>query len=115
MPLHSLDIDGLELRLKYILKFLEPEKIIIITNKENFSPQLSAKFQNKIIFKDENKLIPKLNFNAVKNAIFTRAQGYKDCEKCISRAGWYFQQFLKMGYAKVATNGIGGGAIYYMG
>ncbi|WP_066388503.1 hypothetical protein [Helicobacter himalayensis] len=108
MPLKTLDSVNLKLTLEYIVRFINPKRIVIITNHQNFNPTLSKSFGNKITFLDEDKLIEGLNLQSIQNKINTRNKAY------IKRAGWYLQQFLKMGYAR-AKIASGGGGISHLG
>ena len=83
----------------YIIQNLSPENIYIITNKKK-SKYISKSIINnpKCTIIDENNLIEGLDFNTVKHILAERGI-YK-------RPGWYYQQFLKMGFSlsKFAKN-----------
>ena len=72
----------------FIRKNINPTHIWIITNKRNFKylPK-----ENDITLIDEDKLIDGLTFQKVKSII--------DNHLHVKNYGWYFQQFLKLGFA----------------
>ncbi|RDU58354.1 hypothetical protein CQA42_00760 [Helicobacter sp. MIT 99-5507] len=88
MPLKTLDGVNLPLTLEYIIRFINPKRIIIITNHQNFNPALSKSFDNKITFLDEDKLVDGLSLQSIQNKISTRN---KDC---IKRAGFDLFGFI---------------------
>lgn len=73
----------------FICENLSPENIYIITKVSNFS--LFEGFTGNVKLLDENKLVKGLNFNFVRNSLKAHLG--------INLTGWYFQQFLKMGFA----------------
>ena len=76
--------------LHFINKNLNPSNVYVITDCRNFR-YITKKYRNvKLI--DENKLLDSLNFKRVKHAINRNKFKYKSY-------GWYFQQFLKIGFA----------------
>lgn len=79
----------LKKNLYFITKNLSPENIYIITNKSNFG--LFKKINNEVILIDEDRMIPGLNYNAVKTVVRSHLG--------VNLAGWYFQQFLKMAFS----------------
>ena len=107
MPLKTLDSVNLNLTLKHIIRFVNPKRIVIITNHQNFNPALSKSFDNKITFLDEDTLIGGLNLQGIQEKISVRNKA------CSKRAGWYLQQFLKMGYARTKIASGGGGIISF--
>lgn len=76
--------------LYFINKNIEYDKIYVITDKRNFKYIKGNKYANVILI-DENHLVDGLNIYAVKNIV----------DKYLSNRnyGWYFQQFLKLGFA----------------
>lgn len=82
------DCNVLKKSIFYIRKNISPQNIYIITDVRNFRRFNLIK---DIILIDENKLLPDLTFSKVKATIDDHLinKGY----------GWYFQQFLKMGFA----------------
>lgn len=73
--------------LPYIRKFLNPKKIILITDLSIFMKENIG-----VIYLDENEIFPEMNIEIIKKYV-----GEK-------RAGWYFQQFLKMSYAYICKD-----------
>ena len=82
------DIYFFNKNLYFIKKNLNPCKIHVITDKKNFKFIKKDKLINLI---DENKLIDELSFIAVKECI--------DNHMTTKHYGWYFQQFLKLGFS----------------
>lgn len=78
--------------IQYIKPNLSADTIFLITDIRNkkFFPDKFIR-QYKIVLIDENKLVPGLSFATVASLIKKR------CEW--KNYGWYFQQFLKMGFA----------------
>ncbi len=68
------------------------KRIIVITKKEKISEFVSV-FQDKIELIDEDNIVEGLTINKVKD-YFKLKHAEQD------RAGWYFQQFLKLGISK---------------
>lgn len=68
---------------------MSPDNIYIITNNSNFS--LLEGIADNVKLLDENKLVEGLNFASVRNSLTTHLG--------INLIGWYFQQFLKIGFA----------------
>lgn len=73
----------------FIKKNLKPENIYILTKRRNF--RLLPQCDDIITLVDEDKLIDDLNFKEIKRVV----------DKHLSNHlyGWYFQQFLKLGFA----------------
>lgn len=92
IPIAKGDIDTAINNMKYISKNLQPNRIIIISSNE---VETKVKGIDGVFFLDENEVIPDLTFEIVKNIIIKRGGNPK-------RAGWYFQQFLKMGYSFIS-------------
>ena len=77
--------------IKSLHLFIKFRKLFVITNKKNFSffnQYLSS--NSKVILLDEDEVILDVNFDSIKSYFIRRI-------KEGNRAGWYFQQFLKMG------------------
>lgn len=91
MPIAESHVDIALITVQYVMKYLKPEKIIIITKKA-----VVDRFENtdQLQFIDEDSLIPGLSFSSVSNLI-------KERNSDVRRTGWYFQQLLKMAYAEV--------------
>lgn len=78
---------------KYIIANLEPDNIFIITNKTLCRYISNDILQNKlccIIYEDD--LLPELTYNKVQNILIKHRIANPF-------TGWYFQQFIKMGFA----------------
>lgn len=73
----------------FIEKNLSPSHIYIITNKSNL--KLLDKLSKNVCLIDENKMLEGLDFSVVRKALKEHLG--------INLTGWYFQQFLKMGFA----------------
>lgn len=94
IPVLSNDLDIFLLGYKYIMKNLPCKKIVLIGDAE--VAEKTCHLPN-VFFIDENNLLEGLSISEIK-VIKKRVSGSK------RRAGWYFQQFLKMGYAKVCRD-----------
>lgn len=94
MPIKESDWETAKRTIPYLRKFLHPKKIVIISS-SNLVKNLNGNHKD-IIFVDENHLIRELSFNEVKNVI-------KDTKIECKFTGWYFQQFLKLGYSKICS------------
>lgn len=77
----------------YVNSNLSAKRIFLITNKKNFK-YFDINFCEKynIILCDENELVPNLAFSDVKRIM-------NKYMPTMNHYGWYFQQFLKMGFA----------------
>lgn len=95
IPIAKTDIGALKNSLPYIKSQLPDAKIVVIANIE--VEKLLADV-NDISFIDENKMIDGLDFKTIKSIIGKRY------EKAERRTGWYFQQFLKLGYSRICDN-----------
>lgn len=73
----------------FINKNLNPEHIYVITKLSNFS--LLEGIADNLKLLDENALIDGLSYAAVRKVLKLHLG--------INLVGWYFQQFLKMGFA----------------
>ena len=75
--------------LYFIKKNLSPEHIWIITDKRNF--KRIPHNDSSITCIDENQLLPNLSYSRIKQLIdkYIGSKNY----------GWYYQQFLKLGFA----------------
>jgi len=72
-----------------IIENLSFNNIYLITCKENFS-KLSILKSSTIIILDEDSIISGLEIKYIRNYLYNKGQD-------INRAGWYFQQFIKLG------------------
>lgn len=94
IPIAKTDIEALKNSLPYIHGQFQNRKISIIANKEIEKEFGKFEYLN---FIDENEMIDGLNFIKVKELL------YKRYPKSQRRTGWYFQQFLKLGYAYISN------------
>jgi len=81
-----------------VISNLQFKQIFIITKAENFNTFQIA-FKDDVTLVDEDDIVPGMTLNKVKDFLTSK----KAKEK---RAGWYFQQFLKLGISK--SNKISG-------
>lgn len=93
IPVSYKDCKFLKKNIPWIRKNLETSGFIyILTNKSCFS-NFDDTFINsyRVSLIDENALIPGMTFSSIR----------KDLDKCgrADMTGWYFQQFLKLGFA----------------
>ncbi len=88
IPIIYTDIDLAKINIEYIYKYLEPNKIVIIGEKS-----LEKHFRsNRTIFMDEDLVYEGMTLESIKHLLAVKSGN-------LQRAGWYFQQFLKMAYA----------------
>ncbi|MEI7525475.1 MAG: DUF6492 family protein [Mariniphaga sp.] len=81
-----------KLSIKYLLRFTQYNKLYIITAKKNMHHfSYDDKYNIKLL--DENSILPGINISNLEQFL-TRLKVNS------GRAGWYFQQFLKMGICK---------------
>ena len=76
----------------YLMNNIASEKFYIVSSKEILKNDLLG-----CEFLDENKILEGLNFDSVKNEIAKNGADTKN-------AGWYLQQFLKLGIAKICSD-----------
>ena len=91
MPVLKRDWPAAARGLPLVLQNLPLRRLVVVSGPD-LLPLLPR--DARIVFQDENALCPGLTLAAVKAAIYRRI--YTD-----KRAGWYFQQFLKLAYARV--------------
>ena len=93
IPVIYRDYSFLKTTLKYVFRYLRPQKIFIVTDIrfKRFLPKLILDDSNCIVI-DENKLIDGMTLDELK-VLFSRLNRTR------LGAGWYFQQFLKMAFA----------------
>ncbi len=89
MPIGPDDVDIAVLSIKYIFKNFSFGKMFIICSERVYDQLQLPKTESRIIFTDEEKLIPGITLQSVRKYC-------SDLFSDASRAGWYFQQFLKM-------------------
>jgi len=94
IPVIYRDYSFLKVTIKYVLKYLDPKNIYIITD-IRFKRFLSKEIlQNKkCVVLDENSLIEGFNMDLIKRL-------FEEVGRDKLKAGWYYQQFLKMAFAK---------------
>lgn len=93
IPVAITDYDFLPKTIRYIHKFLMPERIFIITSSQTkkWLPKKVVNAKNVMVI-DEDKLISGLTFNTVSKLIHERSKDF-------NRVGWLYQQFLKLAFA----------------
>ena len=91
MPILKRDWPAAQANLPFVFRNLPIQRLVVVSAPDirDLLPQ-----DERIVFVDENELVPGLTLAAVKKLMYSRI--YTD-----KRAGWYFQQFLKMGYARI--------------
>ena len=72
-----------------LMRNVKPRRIYVVTARDNFSFFEKLQNQDPVMVLDENSLIPGVNLPSIIKFIENAGQNH-------SRAGWYFQQFLKM-------------------
>ena len=92
MPIKASDWQTAQRCIPYITVNLKPRKIIIISSSE-----LRNKLPNDIVFIDENNLIEGMTLNRVRTALENAGGNPR-------YAGWYLQQFLKLGFSRVCPD-----------
>lgn len=93
IPIAERDVYTALKTIPYIEKYIKPETITVISS-ESVRSIVLDKFGDRVRFINENSMIDGLDFAAVR--------AYLTQSGAESRTGWYFQQFLKMGYAYIA-------------
>ncbi len=93
IPVIYRDFSFLKTTLRYVFKYLEPEKVYIITDSrfQRFLPK-EILDDKRCIIVDENNLIVGMNVLHLKK-LFTELGRTK------MGVGWYYQQFLKIAFA----------------
>ncbi len=93
MPVVNRDFAFLKKTVEYILTFFNPHKIIFIINFKYLSFFPKSILNNKKCFViDEDHIIEGLSYVIIDNIL--KKQNRKH-----TKTGWYFQQFLKMGFS----------------
>ena len=93
MPILKRDWPAAQVNLPFVFKNLPIRRLVVLSGAD-LEPLLPR--DERIVFVNENELMEGLTLASVKKAMYARI--YTD-----KRAGWYFQQFLKLGYARVCT------------
>jgi hypothetical protein len=89
MPVSAKHNDIASLSITSLMQHIMPHHIYVITSKNNFHFFEKLQENYPIITLDENYLIPSVNLQSIEEYIENEGQDRR-------RAGWYFQQFLKM-------------------
>lgn len=96
IPLALKDIFILKKNIHFIRLNINPSRIYILTNKKCFYLFRKTYLnKNRIILIDEDNLIENLSFNGLKLIMISH---FKEKNRLY---GWYFQQILKMSFAKI--------------
>ncbi len=91
MPILKRDWAAAQANLPFVFKNLPVRRLVVVSAPD--IQELLPK-DERIVFVNENELVPGLTLKAVKELMYSRI--YTD-----KRAGWYFQQFIKLGYAQI--------------
>ncbi len=78
----------------WLNQYLQPKEIIFITNQK--ARRCVERFPLPVTFVDEDTVFPGMTLRKIKAVIADRTS---DDGRAVKRAGWYFQQFLKMAYS----------------
>lgn len=79
--------------IKLISKNIRPQNIYILTKPQYVIYYRDLLKKHQVVVVNEDEIVPNLNFNFLEKVIKKR-------EGIPLRTGWYFQQFLKMGFAR---------------
>ena len=93
---HASDLGLMKQHLPIIYHFLKVKQVVIISSQDVESEIINLNLKY-IKFLNEDQLIPHLKLDEVKKIIKKRCHSTE-------RAGWYFQQFLKMAYAYICED-----------
>lgn len=91
IPIAADDVAILRKNLNYIHKNLEGNKVIAIGS-QAVKRELDRAACSNIAFEDEDHIFPGMTLEKIRKILAERGVATK-------RAGWYFQQFLKISYA----------------
>ena len=94
MPIKASDWDSARKNIRYIRENIRPKKIVMVSSEEL---KVHLPVCEDIEFINENELIPGLSLSAVKGALL-------DAGGEPRFAGWYLQQFLKLGYSRFCND-----------
>ncbi len=94
IPVSGDHIQQLLLSVSFIKKNLNPKNILIICSLRTFQKIDNPK---DLLWLDENGIFKDLRYDEVRRQLISRGASGK-------RAGWYFQQFLKMQYASICKD-----------
>ncbi len=94
IPVAAKDVNFLPTVVCYVRKnIINVNRIIAITNHNNFNKLNRSINDSSFIVLDEDKIIEDLSFENVRKLLSIAG------EKRLSQTGWYFQQFLKFAFA----------------
>ncbi len=85
------DVETAKKTVEYIERVFNPQSVILITT-ENVMDSPEISWPDSVTVMDENTIYPGMTIDRIQD-ILAEFTGKR------SRAGWYFQQFLKMAYA----------------
>lgn len=93
MPVVYKDFSFMRKTIKYVLSNLSPKKIFLLTD-IRFSSYIPSEISvnDKIVVIDENRIVDGLTYNRIDELL-------KKQDRKHTKTGWYFQQFLKMGFS----------------
>lgn len=96
IPIAENDIEALKASLPYIQTNLGANSKIIIVGKKSLNKTI--KKIRDVTFLDEDSIFPNITYSNVYRWISQRLP------KATRRTGWYFQQFIKLGYSRICEN-----------
>ena len=91
MPILMRDWPAAQINLPYVFRNL-PVKLVVVVSSRQLEPLLPR--DPRLAFVCEDELLPGLTLQAVKDVMYRRVYS-------THRSGWLFQQFLKLGYARL--------------
>ncbi len=94
IPILKIDLPTFLKNIPYIQKHIPCKRIVVIGNIELYD---AVKDNKDLVFIDEDKLYQGLSIQNIKNI-------KKQISGSSQRAGWYFQQFLKMAYSTICKD-----------
>ena len=94
MPILMRDWPAAQINLPYVFRNLPASRVVVISSRQ-LEPLLPK--ENRLSFICEDELLPGLTLQAVKDLMIRRVGS-------AHRSGWLFQQFLKLGYARLCQD-----------
>ena len=94
MPILMRDWPAAQINLPYVFRNLPAKRVVVVSSRQ-LEPLLPK--DPRISFVCEDELLPGLNLQAVKDIMYRRVYS-------THRSGWLFQQFLKLGYARICPD-----------
>ena len=82
--------------LEYFDRYINYRNIVFIGNEE-VKKMIDDIKNDKIKFINEDSVVKNMNYKAIKDLLISRGGNSK-------RAGWYLQQFLKLGYSYICKD-----------